>query len=177
MAPPRRLRRRAGLPLSNPLRALPAGGASAKRFGRRSALARGGPKTGAVGLSAQMRLGCVGFCMTGAVVSSSGSPRRRRKNGVASSMKYGKSCRYRQKEQNLVGYFMLEATPPSAPAPHNRSHPWRDGSGGLPPSNITRRTIERRFMISTTVNIEECLPYRGKVTTGERPPDPIRKLL
>jgi len=35
---------------------LPAGGASAKRFGRRSALARGGPKTGAVGLSAQIRL-------------------------------------------------------------------------------------------------------------------------
>jgi len=43
------------------------------------------------------------------------------------SRSYGKDCqcRYRQKEQNLVGYFMLEATPPPYPSPHNRSHPWR----------------------------------------------------
>ena len=30
----------------------------------------------------------------------------------------GIRCRHRQKEQNLVGYFMLEATPPSAPSAH-----------------------------------------------------------
>ncbi len=32
-------------------------------------------------------------------------------------------------------------------SPHNRSHPWRLGSGGRPPSNIERRSFERRFAI------------------------------